>query len=150
MTILAIGKRHDRTLEAAVERYQVRLKKPYSAKWILLPHSLRSGAQAVQEESEQLMKHLSDRDFVVLLDERGIILDSSSLSINLEEALATGRHVVFIIGGAYGLNEALRVRANLVWSLSRLVFPHQLVRLMLIEQVYRAQTIARGEPYHHE
>jgi len=83
-----------------------------------------------------------------LLDERGRNLSSPELSAVIVEH--TSQSIVFIIGGAYGVTDDVRRRANLVWSLSKLVFPHQLVRLILTEQLYRAQEIARGGKYHHE
>ena len=88
-------------------------------------------------------------DHVVLLDERGKNLSSPEVANHLQTQFSGGRSVVLIIGGAYGVNQALTSRANLTWSLSRLVFPHQLVRLILAEQIYRAQEISGGRPYHH-
>ena len=96
------------------------------------------------------MSRLQDDDFVVLLDERGTLLDSPALSGAILGQLDLSRSVVCIIGGAYGVSDALTTRADLVWSLSPLVFPHQLVRLLLAEQLYRAQEIAGGRPYHHQ
>jgi len=92
---------------------------------------------------------VSPGDYVILLDERGKALDSPTLSKVLEEPLNRSQLVVLIIGGAYGVDESIHERANIVWSLSPLVFPHQLVRLMLTEQLYRAQEISVGRPYHH-
>lgn len=115
-----------------------------------LPHSSLEGDRAGLEESERIEKQLESEDFVVLLDETGEMLSSPKLSSLLEEAFAHSRQVTIIIGGAYGVSESLRARANMVWSLSDLVFPHQLVRLLLIEQLYRAQEIAKGSGYHHK
>ena len=85
---------------------------------------------------------------MILLDETGTLLDSPSLASHLE-AQMTQRRVTLIIGGAYGVSTELQQRADLVWSLSPLVFPHQLVRLILAEQLYRAQQIAASSAYHH-
>ena len=85
-----------------------------------------------------------------MLDERGKNIDSPTLSRILEDELSYGKQIVVIIGGAYGVDDRIHQRADMVWSLSKLVFPHQLVRLVLVEQVYRAQEIARGGAYHHE
>lgn len=90
---------------------------------------------------------LTSDDFVILLDERGKNLSSPELSDLITEH--TDKHIVFIIGGAYGVTSDLRQKSNIVWSLSNLVFPHQLVRLILAEQLYRAQEIHRGSHYHH-
>lgn len=148
--ILAIGKKHESWVDAGIERYQKRLQRPFDVSWILLPHSARDGIQARQDESERLYSRLSTDDFVVLLDERGKMLDSPALSNVLSSELNRSKSVVIIIGGAYGVDDSIHVRADLVWSLSKLVFPHQLVRLLLAEQLYRAQEITRGNPYHHE
>lgn len=146
--ILAIGKKHESWVLEGINRYQERLKKPYDVEWVLLPHSSLSGFQARQEESERILSRLND-DITILLDERGDIWTSNELSSRLGEDLNSSRSVTFIIGGAYGVDDSVRSRANYVWSLSKLVLPHQLVRLVLIEQLYRAQSIANGHPYHH-
>jgi 23S rRNA (pseudouridine1915-N3)-methyltransferase len=147
--IITIGKKHEDWVQAGVERYQKRLKKPFDVEWVLLPHSAREGDSARQEESRAILSRLDERDMVILLDERGEILNNDTLARQLEGAFTAGRPVVVVIGGAYGVGEAVRARADLVWSLSKLVFPHQLVRLILIEQIYRSQEISRGGGYHH-
>lgn len=105
---------------------------------------------ARQDESERILSRLKPDDFVILLDERGKLVDSPSLSRLLLAPLESSKTVVVIIGGAYGVDDTVHNRADIVWSLSPLVFPHQLVRLILAEQLYRAQEIAAGNPYHHE
>ena len=150
ITVVAIGKKHDSWVAEGIERYQSRLKKPYDTKWVLMPHSALSDAAARQDESERILSRLDSRDFVVLLDERGDELDSPQVSRLLDRTFTAGRPVVLIIGGAYGVDDRVHQRADVVWSLSPLVFPHQLVRLILAEQLYRAQQIATGHPYHHE
>lgn len=116
----------------------------------IVPHSARDGALARQDESERILSRLNANDYVVLLDERGKMLDSPELSALLTHELEASRPVTLIVGGAYGVDDTVHKRANFVWSLSPLVFPHQLVRLMLTEQLYRAQEITAGNPYHHE
>ena len=148
--ILAVGKRHESWVQPGVERYEKRLKKPFDVEWILLPHSAREGNVARQEESEKLLERIDQRDFVLLCDERGKQLDSPALSKILQASINAARRIVIVIGGAYGVSEQLQSRADFVLSFSPLVFPHQLVRLMLVEQVYRAQEIAAGRPYHHQ
>lgn len=133
-----------------IERYQKRLRAPFSIEWVLLPHSSLDGDRARQEESERILSRLGQDEYVVLLDERGKAVDSSGLSVLLSEPLNSSRTVVLIIGGAYGVDQSIHQRANYIWSLSPLVFPHQLVRLLLTEQLYRAQQIALGGAYHHE
>lgn len=147
--IIAVGKKHETWVAEGIERYEKRLKRPFDPEWVILPHSSIKGQAARQEESERIIERLKEDDYVILLDEQGKLLDSPSLSQVLLTPLETSRRAVFVIGGAYGVNEALARRADIVWSLSPLVFPHQLVRLLLAEQVYRAQEIAFSRPYHH-
>ena len=148
--IISVGKKHESWITAGLERYQKRLQKPWNVEWVLLPHSALEGSRARQEESERLLSRLGTDDFVVLLDETGTLLDSPALSRLCEEVFVSSRPLVFVIGGAYGVDERLQMRADQAASLSRLVFPHQLVRLILVEQLYRAQSIASGGRYHHE
>lgn len=148
--IISVGKKHDSWVSDGIERYETRLKKPYDAQWVLLPHSSLQDAAARQEESERILSRCDDRDFVILLDERGDELASPQLASLLDNTFTAGRTVTFVIGGAYGVDDRVHQRADIVWSLSPLVFPHQLVRLILIEQLYRAQQISAGHPYHHE
>ena len=147
--ILAVGKKHESWVQEGIGRYQSRLKKPYEAEWVLLPHSALQDDRAREDESERLLTRLTDREFVVLLDEIGDEVDSPRLSQLFDNAFTAGRSLTFIIGGAYGVDDRVHQRADFVWSLSPLVFPHQLVRLILAEQLYRAQQIAAGHPYHH-
>lgn len=147
--IVAVGKRHEPWVLEGIERYEKRLKRPFDTQWVLLSHSAREGLAARQEESERILSRLSDNEFVVLLDERGKAVDSPAFSELLLTPLEGSRPVVVIIGGAYGVDESIHARANFVLSLSPMVFPHQLVRLILAEQLYRAQEISLGNPYHH-
>ena len=105
---------------------------------------------ARRDESQSILSKLNHDDFVILLDERGKIMDSPGLSKILTDLFIHSREATIIIGGSYGVDETVHKRANFIWSLSPLVFPHQLVRLILVEQLYRAQEIASGNPYHHE
>lgn len=150
ITIIAIGKKHESWVEPGLERYQKRLKQPWNIEWILLPHSSLEGVSARQEESERIIKRLGDDYFVILLDERGKRLDSQGFSLLVESTQTYGKKAAIIIGGAYGVTDELQQRADIVFSLSDLVFPHQLVRLLIVEQLYRAQSIAAGTKYHHQ
>lgn len=150
VSIIAVGKKHESWVLDGIERYEKRLKAPFLCSWILLPHSSLEGDRAREEESERMLSRLDAYDYVVLLDERGKQLDSPALSTLLSERLHRSQKIAIIIGGAYGVNDALREKADLVWSLSPLVFPHQLVRLITVEQLYRAQEIAGNGRYHHE
>ena len=139
--IIAGGKKHLDWVNIAVSEYQKRLKKPFNIEWELI-------------EEEKLNQYLakwpfSGQQYVILLDERGKNLSSPELSGILSQQFVNSREVVIIIGGAFGVSEEIRQKSNLVWSLSRLVFPHQLVRAILTEQIYRAQEIWDGGKYHH-
>lgn len=150
ITILSVGKKHESWVAEGIERYQKRLRSPFSLEWVLLPHSSLEGDRARLEESERILSRLKQDDYVVLLDERGKALGSPGLATLLEEPLSRSVSVVLIIGGAFGVDTSVHDRAQKVWSLSPLVFPHQLVRLILVEQLYRAQQITLGGSYHHE
>lgn len=149
ITVLAIGKKHERWAVDGIERYAQRLRKPYDLQWKLLPHSSREGDAARDEESGRILSAIKTDDHVVLLDERGKNISSPALAKHLQGQFDSGRAVTVVIGGAYGVNAEMHTRADFTWSLSQLVFPHQLARMILAEQVYRAQEISAGRPYHH-
>jgi 23S rRNA (pseudouridine1915-N3)-methyltransferase len=148
--ILTVGKKHESWVSEGIERYQKRLKRPFDIEWVILSHSSLDDLRARQEESGRILNRLNDNDYVILLDERGSNIDSTSLSNKFVTLLDKSQPVVIVIGGAFGVDKAIFERANFIWSLSKLVFPHQLVRLILVEQVYRAQEIAGDKPYHHQ
>lgn len=150
LRILAIGKKHESWVAEGIERYAKRMKKPFDVSWQLLPHSAREDDAARAEESARILSKVTANDYLVLLDERGRNIDSPTLARTLQKPLDTSRNVILVIGGAYGVDDSVHARADFVWSLSKLVFPHQLVRLVLAEQLYRAQEIAGGRPYHHQ
>ena len=138
--IIAGGKKSNGWLVEACGEYEKRLRKPYVVSWDFVD----------EEKLAERVARLPRDAFVVLLDEHGQILDSPELSSKISAPLNSGREVVFVLGGAFGhFPEEIVNRANLVWSLSKLVFPHQICRLVLTEQIYRAQEIALGHPYHH-
>lgn len=147
---IVIGKKHESWVSEGIERYQKRLKRPFDIEWVILPHSTLPNDRAAADESQRILARLNANDYVVLLDERGKNINSPALAELLRAPIESSREVVIIIGGAFGVDEKVRTRADFIWSLSDLVFPHQLVRLILAEQIYRAQEIAAGRPYHHE
>ncbi|MFC6353896.1 MULTISPECIES: 23S rRNA (pseudouridine(1915)-N(3))-methyltransferase RlmH [Rothia] len=146
--IIAIGKKHEKWVKDGIDRYETRLRKPWDITWQYLPHSSLAEEAARAEESRRILEKVDRDDYLVLLDERGKMLSSPALARLLEAQLGF-KKVVLVIGGAYGVDDSVRARANTVWSLSELVFPHQLVRLIITEQIYRAGEIAAGRPYHH-
>jgi 23S rRNA (pseudouridine1915-N3)-methyltransferase len=138
--IIAGGKKHASWLAEAAGEYEKRLRKPFNLEW-----------QFVDEDKlPERVARLKPDDFMILLDENGKILSSPELSDILRRPLESGHDVVLVIGGAFGhFPDEMVTRANCVWSLSKLVFPHQICRLIVSEQIYRAQEIALGHPYHH-
>lgn len=147
--VITVGKKHEDWIANGLERYSKRLSGPWNVEWVLLPHSAREGLQARQDESRAILSRLKADEYVILLDERGKLIDSPTLSAQVSSRIDASQPLVIVIGGAYGVDNTITARANFIWSLSPLVFPHQLVRLILIEQLYRAQAIASGHPYHH-
>lgn len=140
--IIAGGKKNAGWAGEAISEYEKRLRKPYEVQW-----------QFVEEE--KLARWLADWPFgasqyVICCDERGENISSREYSERLEKAFLGSREVVILIGGAYGFSDSVRERADFVWSFSKLVFPHALARVIVAEQTYRAQEIARGGKYHHE
>lgn len=150
LKIVVVGKKHESWVSEGIERYQKRLRAPFAVEWVLLPHSSLQGVSARLEESERILSRLGSDDYVVLLDERGKLLSSPQFSELITSQAGSSKQIVLIIGGAYGVDETVHLRAQTVWSLSPLVFPHQLVRLMVVEQLYRAQQIEVGGSYHHD
>lgn len=150
MRIIAIGKKHEKWISSGIELFEKRLKKPFDLKWDILPHSNFAEEKAREEETQRILAKIKPSDFVILLDERGKNISSPELAKMLLNGFVNSQNFVIIIGGAFGVADELLQRANFVWSLSKLVFPHQIVRLILVEQVYRAQEISSGGKYHHE
>jgi 23S rRNA (pseudouridine1915-N3)-methyltransferase len=149
-----IGGRNEPYVKEGIELFTSRIEKYYPCEWKIIspPKNAASMEENMQRDAESrlFLEAIDPVDYVVLLDERGRMLDSPGLAGLLQErALNGAKRVHFLIGGAFGVNENLRKRADFVWQLSKLVFPHQLVRLILAEQVYRACSINRGEKYHH-
>ena len=150
----SIGKAHDPYVKEGIEDFTKRINKYYPASWTIVPNPKNAGllseADLKKKEGEVVLGMLQKDDVLIILDERGQSLDSPGLANLIQQkANDSVRNLIFFIGGAYGTDEHLLRRANFQWSLSRLVFPHQLVRLILAEQLYRACSILRNEKYHH-
>ncbi|HLF45041.1 MAG TPA: 23S rRNA (pseudouridine(1915)-N(3))-methyltransferase RlmH [Chitinophagaceae bacterium] len=151
----SIGKNNEPYIKAGVEEFTGRIAKYYKAEWVLIPLPKNSGMMSEMDlkkkEGEMILNWLNKDDYLVALDEKGNQLSSEGLADFIQKrGNESVRTLVFLIGGAFGLDDAVLKRANFKWSLSQLVFPHQLVRLILAEQVYRACTIIRNEKYHHK
>ncbi|MBQ2660636.1 23S rRNA (pseudouridine(1915)-N(3))-methyltransferase RlmH [Candidatus Saccharibacteria bacterium] len=141
--IIAGGRKNSGWCAEACAEYEKRLRKPYNIEWQFI-------------EEEKLVAYLrrwpfdAAREVVICCDERGQNISSGEYSQRLEKAFASGKDVVILVGGAYGFDDFVRKRADFVWGFSRLVFPHLMARLIVVEQIYRASQIAIGGPYHHE
>lgn len=150
----AIGKAHEPFVKEGVDMFTKRIGHYFPTEWNIMPMPKNAGGltdtELKKKEAEMLLQSFSKDDYVVLLDERGKQISSEGLAQFIAaRANESVKNIVFIIGGAYGVSQEVMQRANYKWSLSSLVFPHQLVRLILAEQVYRACTIIRNEKYHH-
>ena len=140
---LTVGKKGGITDEG-VSEYVRRLQKYTTVERVVLPSSDK------KKENEAVLKYLSDEDFVVTLDEKGKEFSTIELASFLEKKMISGeKKIVFVVGGAYGLSEDIINRADIVWSLSKLTFPHEIAWLILTETVYRAFTVIKSESYHH-
>lgn len=143
--ILTVGKQKDELSDDLLKEYEIRLLRYVPVEWIYVPHASK------KEETEKILSYVKKEDYVVLLDEKGKDLTNNALAELLENRMVDSvKRMVFVIGGAYGVDAELQKRANYCWRLSSLVFPHRIARIILLEQLYRTMTILRGEKYHHE
>ena len=155
ITLLTVGKTEDKYLKEGIEKYTRRLKHYISFQIIELPELKNtkhlSAEQQKAKEAELLLKNIQPTDSLILLDENGTEFSSLQFSQFLnKKMLGSVQHLVFAVGGPYGFDVSIYNRANDKISLSRMTFSHQMVRLFFTEQLYRAFTILKGEPYHHE
>ena len=150
----AIGKTAEPYLETGIGIFEKRLKNYLPFAWTELPGvkiKTTDGAILKQEEGKMILSKIAPDDFLVLLDENGKQFSSIELAQWLEQRLAaSNRRLIFLIGGAFGFSSDVYARANMQISLSQLTFSHQMVRVFLLEQLYRAMTILRNEPYHNQ
>jgi 23S rRNA (pseudouridine1915-N3)-methyltransferase len=150
----SIGKPHENYVKPGVEDFTKRISMYFPIEWKIFPPlklaSVLKENELKKKEGETVLQELSKDDYLVALDERGKQYNSEGLAHFIQvRANESTRNLVFLIGGAYGIDQGVLKRAQITWSLSPLVFPHQLVRLILAEQIYRACTILRNEKYHH-
>ena len=151
----SIGKTHESYVREGVEEFTKRISKYYPVEWKIISNARQTvnteENDIKKNEAQTILQALQKDDYLVLLDENGKQISSPQLASFIESrANSSVRQVIFLIGGAFGVDENIKTRANFTWSFSQLVFPHQLVRLMLAEQIYRACTIIRNEKYHHQ
>lgn len=155
ITLIVIGKTNARYLIDGIEEYIKRLKHYISFQIQYLPDIKNtkklSEQQQKEAEGEAFISSLRQGDNVILLDEHGTEMTSMQFSDFLQKKMNSGlRRLVFIVGGPYGFSKAMYERADGKISFSKMTFSHEMIRLFFTEQVYRAMTILRGEPYHHE
>ncbi|RZK75943.1 MAG: 23S rRNA (pseudouridine(1915)-N(3))-methyltransferase RlmH [Pedobacter sp.] len=155
ITLLVVGKTEDKYLIDGIDKYINRLKHYIGFNMLVIPELKNTKnlteAQQKTKEAELILKQLSNSDSVLLLDENGKNYTSVLFANYLnKQMIGSVQHLVFVIGGPYGFDEQIYKRANGSLSLSAMTFSHQMVRLFFAEQLYRAFTILKGEPYHHQ
>jgi 23S rRNA (pseudouridine1915-N3)-methyltransferase len=154
VTLLVVGKTTDSHIDALIQEYQKRLTHylPFALQVIpeLKNTKALSPEQQKQAEGDLILKAVTANTDLILLDEHGKEFRSIEFADYLQKRMSSGRDVVFVVGGPYGFSDMVYQRANGKISLSKMTFSHQMVRLFFVEQIYRAMTILRGEPYHHE
>lgn len=153
--LVLVGKSDQKYLQEGIDIYLKRLKHYCQFEMKVIPDlkstKSLSEEQQKEKEGELIISQIKDSDFVMLLDERGETFSSVGFAQFLEKKQVTGvRKLSFIIGGPYGFSKEVYAKANAKLSLSAMTFSHQMVRLLFIEQLYRAHTIINGEPYHHK
>lgn len=155
ITLLAIGKTNAKYLQEGIDQYTKRLSHYIPFELKILPDvkttkALTSDKQKEMEE-EMFMSAIQQGDWVTLLDERGKEFTSRDFASYIDKKMITiPKNLIFIIGGPYGFSKAMYDRANEKLSLSKMTFSHEMIRLFFVEQIYRAMTILKGEPYHHD
>lgn len=154
--LLTVGRTTDAAIARATANYATRVERyiDFTHTSVADVRVTRSTTEEKQREAEglALLDALKPSDFVWLLDEHGREYTSREFAAELQKRMAAGisKRIVFVVGGPYGFSEAVKKRADALISLSQMTFPHELVRLFFTEQIYRAMTILRGEPYHHD
>jgi 23S rRNA (pseudouridine1915-N3)-methyltransferase len=151
----SVGKAHEPYVKEGIELFTKRAGNYFATEWLIIAPQKNAATlpppELKKKEGEQVLAALKKEDYLILLDERGKQMSSEGLATFIQQrANDSVKNLVFLIGGAYGVSEDVQKRANFCWSLSQLVFPHQLVRLILAEQVYRACSILKNEKYHHQ
>jgi 23S rRNA (pseudouridine1915-N3)-methyltransferase len=155
ITFVTVGKTEDAYLKDGIEKYVKRLKHYTKLEMAEIPELKNTKAltedQQKTKEAELILKKITPLDYVILLDENGIELTSVQFANYINKrSVTSSANLVFVVGGPYGFDESVYQRANDKISLSRMTFSHQMVRLFFTEQLYRAFSIIKGEPYHHQ
>lgn len=153
MKIICLGKTKQDFIQKGIEEYSKRLSSYIKIEWKILDDVKLTSGKNIEfvkaEEAKILEKHLNEDDFVILLDENGKMINSTNFSRFIEKKLIFSQPITFLIGGVYGVSNSIKKKANLILSFSRFTFTHQMIRLLLSEQLYRAFTIIKGKKYHY-
>ncbi len=154
ITLLVVGKTTDAHIDTLIQDYQKRLTHYLPFSLVVIPELKNTKSLTIEQqklaEGELILRQLTPSMDMILLDEKGREYRSVEFADFLQKKMSSGRDVVFVVGGPYGFSQSVYDRANGKISLSQMTFSHQMVRLFFVEQIYRAMTILRGEPYHHE
>ena len=153
--LLSVGKTDDKNLQVLIENYQKRLRHYINFQLEIIPDVKNSKnlseTQQKEKEGILILKKLSNTDQLILLDEKGTLLGSKEFSTFIQKKMNSGiKQIVMVIGGPYGFSEAVYKKSQGKISFSKMAFSHQMIRLFVVEQLYRAFTILKNEPYHHE
>ena len=146
--IITVGKIKEKYYTDAVNEYLKRLSKYTKINLIEVKDEDFDITKTLLKEKESIMKYIDDKDYVITMEIEGEELDSVSLSKKLDDIQNNNSNITFVIGGSYGLHEDIKKRSNYKLSFSRLTFPHQLFRVILLEQIYRSFKILNNESYH--
>ncbi len=154
LRLISVGKPHEPYVKEGINDFTQRINKYVKADWLIIPTPKTAPSLSETElkkaEAALILHQIEKDDYLILLDERGKSFSSPQLAQFIQQrANESNKQLVFLIGGAFGVDPQITSRAQQVWSLSQLVFPHMLARLILSEQLYRACTIIRNEKYHH-
>lgn len=147
--IVAIGRIKEKAMQQLIDEYSKRIRGDQKLNIIELNNSIKDNMNdIIDDESKRILDKIKPEDYVILLDIKGKNVSSESLSETMGTQLDINKKIVFVIGGSHGVNDDIKQRANLKWSFSHLTFPHQLMRVMLLEQIYRGLMIMKSHPYH--
>lgn len=144
--IICIGKIKEDYLKKGIEEYKKRITKYSRIEIIELDDE--SNGNILEKERDKILKHINERDYIITLEINGNNIDSVELSKKIESIYLNYSNITFIIGGSYGLHDDIKNKSNYALSFSKLTFPHQLFRMMLLEQIYRSFKISHNETYH--
>ncbi len=146
--IICIGKIKEKYLVDAIKDYKKRLKKYTKVNVVELENVTKNSSSDLEKEKKEIQKHIDKKDYVITLEIDGKELTSIEFAKKIEETIMINSNITFIIGGSDGLHEDIKKRSNFPLSFSKMTFPHQLFRVILLEQIYRAFKIINNETYH--